>query len=129
MQLTDLPTTDLRYSIWANNQLLDIEQLGLRRNPARQNSYIHPDIKRLALLPEVSGADSNGRPLAELRTSRPAVSQYDEEMAGNIESWLLQNFSYTLDLTTERRLADDEDRIAVFLTEFKKATVNFLPVP
>ena len=62
-----------------------------------------PRIYHFARRPEVCGSNERG-PLADQRGSDAAASPLDEQIAGNIESYLRANFTYTLDLTDEATL-------------------------
>lgn len=86
-------------------------------------SRLDPLIAETARKPEVSGSDDSG-PLAPRRPPTAAPSELDLQIAQNIESYLRQNFQYTLDLTDVARISN-RDPIAAFLTDFKKGHCEY----
>jgi hypothetical protein len=86
-------------------------------------SAIEPRIAEYARRVEVSGQDSQG-PLAARRPPGEFVSALDLEIARNIEHHLQTTFSYTLDLTDARRIADTDPLVA-FLYDFRRGHCEY----
>src|SRR5439155_17000323 len=64
-------------------------------------------------------------PLARRRNPLDGPTDFDEAIARNIERYLQQNFTYTLDLSEARRLTRDEDPIVAFLYDFKRGHCEY----
>jgi hypothetical protein len=71
----------------------------------------------------VAGTDANGN-LAQQRLGTKEVSPLDERLASNFETYLKQQFLYTLDLTDAGRIAD-QDPIEQFLYDFKRGHCEY----
>ncbi len=80
-------------------------------------------IKEFALQDEVAGTDTKGN-LAQQRLGTKEVSPLDERLASNFETYLKQEFLYTLDLTDAGRIAD-QDPIEQFLYDFKRGHCEY----
>src|SRR5262249_244862 len=86
---------------------------------------VDPKIRQFAQNPDVSGSDEQG-PLARRRNPLDGVSDLDESIARNIERYLQQNFSYSLDLTEARRLTQHQEQpIVAFLYDFKRGHCEY----
>jgi transglutaminase-like putative cysteine protease/Ca2+/Na+ antiporter len=104
----------------------------------RQPSQIDPKITEYARRPDVSGRDTDGTPLVELRDKALAdarkrglkdgifdiPSKYDEAIAANIEHYLQTHFTYTLDLTDTTRI-EGRDPMVAFLYDFKRGHCEY----
>ena len=89
-------------------------------------SAIDPKIEQYARLPEVSGTDDDGRPLASLRPKgHTDPHPLDEEIARNIEQHLRTRFSYTLDLTDARKIIEGQDPLVAFLYDVKRGHCEY----
>ncbi|HSZ56507.1 MAG TPA: DUF3488 and transglutaminase-like domain-containing protein, partial [Tepidisphaeraceae bacterium] len=77
-----------------------------------------------ARLPEVCGVDRQGRNLADLRIARNGVSSLDAAVAANIERYLREHFSYTLDLTDADQIGG-KDPIEAFLYNWKRGHCEY----
>ena len=88
-------------------------------------STIDPKVREFALRAEVSGSDA-GESLAarRLRLSMGAPLVIDEEIARNFERYLQKEFTYTLDLTDAKRLADQDPMVA-FLYDLKRGHCEY----
>lgn len=138
IRLSDVLNGRIGYTVYSRNEI------GYRPMPGGAaaggravtviRSKIDPKIVEFAKRPEVSGVDENGRPLWERRllaTSATGREQFmpqphavDVQIARNIEKYLKDNFSYTLDLTdTTRR--PNEDPIVKFLEETKRGHCEY----
>jgi protein-glutamine gamma-glutamyltransferase len=84
---------------------------------------IDPEIEQFARRPEVSGGDAQGA-LAAQRDPEMPVSPLDIAIAQNFESYLRKNFTYTLDLTDARRIADRDPMVA-FLYDLKRGHCEY----
>jgi hypothetical protein len=91
---------------------------GLRRAP------VNPKIESFARRAEVSGSDAQG-PLAARRASDQATTPVDEQIALNIERYLRQNFTYTLDLTDARTSVEGQDPLVAFLYDLKRGHCEY----
>lgn len=80
-------------------------------------------IKDFAIQDDVAGTDANGN-LAQQRLATKVLSPLDELLANNFETYLKQQFLYTLDLTDARRIAD-QDPIEQFLYDFKRGHCEY----
>lgn len=99
----------LRGSPWA----------ALQTQPGAQ-SFIDPRIGEYARKPEVSGVDTDGRPLiATLRSRGPIPPPSTEQIARNIERHLQTQFTYTLDIADSRSKDDIDDPVVHFLYDSK----------
>ena len=89
--------------------------------------YRSQNPRPFALRPEVSGSDANG-PLVAQREKRlhadTEADDLDAAIAGNIESYLKKNFSYTLDLTDTKQI-EGEDPLVAFLYDRKKGHCEY----
>lgn len=102
---------------------------GLRRNRGifrwlPMTSRIDPRTTDYARQPNVSGRDSAGIPLVELRTAATGPDPLDETIARNIEHHLQSTFAYTLDLTDVSRDAQ-QDPIVGFLYDTKRGHCEY----
>jgi hypothetical protein len=89
------------------------------------SSRIAPEVAAYARLPEVSGIDSAGRPLAELRGTPDAPADIDHKIAVSMEQYLRSHFQYTLDLTDARQLLEGADPMVAFLTTVKRGHCEY----
>lgn len=96
---------------------LDIDQL------PKSHSNIDPRIAALAKDPKVSGSDAKGS-YAARRAQDALPSELDLKIAESIESYLHNNYRYTLDLTSVRRLSD-QDPLVGFLFDFKRGHCEY----
>ena len=95
---------------------------GMGETPTR--SYPVPaEVREFALRDDVAGADAKGN-LARQRLDSPEVTDVDEALARNFETYLRTNFKYTLDLT-DARLVKDKDPLVQFLTDFKRGHCEY----
>jgi hypothetical protein len=85
---------------------------------------ISKQITDYASRPDVSGVDSEGRPLATLRP-RQYVTELDADIALNIERHLKDNFTYTLDLSDAAKLKRDEDPMVAFLYTLRRGHCEY----
>jgi transglutaminase-like putative cysteine protease len=60
-------------------------------------------LREIAIRPEISGVDAEGRSLGEQRLRRGDVTEFDAAIAENIVRYFHENFRYTLDLSGEQR--------------------------
>jgi transglutaminase-like putative cysteine protease len=88
-----------------------------------QVSQYDKAIEDYARRPEVSGSDAAG-PLAERRNKYKSVDALDPVIATNICNYLRNNFTYTLDLTDEKKIGD-RDPLVAFLYDFKKGHCEY----
>ncbi|MGA2229464.1 MAG: DUF3488 and transglutaminase-like domain-containing protein, partial [Tepidisphaeraceae bacterium] len=112
-----------RYEVWST---------GTIPNPTGEDgavtSWISPEIREYARRPEVSGTDpATGRPLADLLGTADAPADINRLIAEAMQAHLRANFTYTLDLTSDRaKFADpDKDPLVVFLTDVKKGHCEY----
>src|SRR6476660_3677598 len=100
LQSTEALREPIMYKVVSRNAL-DQSSRGMPDISDSDPSPVHtvdPRIRQFAQRPEVSGADEQG-PLARRRNPLEGVSDVDEAIAKNIERYLQQNYSYSLDLT------------------------------
>jgi transglutaminase-like putative cysteine protease len=95
-----------------------------RTNARPLSAGIPERVAAYARRPEVSGVDAQNRPLASLRPRDAVVSPLDKEIASNIERHLRTTFSYTLDLTGEKR-TEGADPNEDFLYVWKKGHCEY----
>jgi protein-glutamine gamma-glutamyltransferase len=113
----------ITYEVVSSNQIIARDDFPADITPAATVRGEFPRIFEFARRPEVSGTSAAG-PLADQRISHGAVSPLDGKIARAIESYLRDNFSYTLDLTDERALAG-RDPIDAFLYDWKKGHCEY----
>lgn len=82
-----------------------------------------PRILEFALRPEVSGSDEQG-PLAARRSRDARVTDLDATIARNIERYLQETFTYTLDLTDARRI-EGQDPLVAFLYDLRRGHCEY----
>jgi transglutaminase-like putative cysteine protease len=83
-----------------------------------------PQILAFASRPEVCGSNARGS-LASQRASLPGnVDPLDAQIASNIEKYLRENFTYTLDLTDVKRI-EGRDPLVAFLYDFKRGHCEY----
>lgn len=91
-----------------------------------QSDAISPDVAAFA---KTAGGPKTGQPRVgadgkPVESGRPATT--DEEVARNIEQYMLTHFGYTLDLTGQADLfANGKDPLAVFVTQTKRGHCEF----
>jgi transglutaminase-like putative cysteine protease len=90
----------------------------------RAATAVDPKIAEYARRPDVSGADPEGRALAAQRPPGLDVADVDREIAANIERHLRTAFSYTLDLTSDKR-DNARDPVVQFLYDWKKGHCEY----
>jgi hypothetical protein len=93
-----------------------------RTDPNPIVSTIDPRVTAFAMRPEVSGVDSGGTSLAQLHLAGDKSN--DPQIARAIETYLRNNFKYTLDLTDAGSLAG-RDPVVAFLYDFKKGHCEY----
>ncbi|HEX8323789.1 MAG TPA: DUF3488 and transglutaminase-like domain-containing protein [Tepidisphaeraceae bacterium] len=84
---------------------------------------VPPEVKSFAQRDEVAGSDAGGN-LATQRLDRPGVSEIDEALARNFETYLRTKFLYTLDLT-DARVVNEKDPIVQFLYDFQRGHCEY----
>ena len=106
------------YTVSSSGELSDTPP----SSDAASRSVIDPTVAGFARQASVCGEDSSGKSLAD----RPLAGDhtFDHQIAGNIESYLRNHFTYTLDLTNEGSF-HGRDPMAVFLTDFKKGHCEY----
>lgn len=107
------------YTVFSSGELPDMGPPG---DDAASQSVIDPAIARYVRQPSVSGVDTAGRPLVEYPLAGNRA--YDHQIATNIERYLRNNFTYTLDLTDVGSLGG-RDPMEAFLTDFKKGHCEY----
>jgi protein-glutamine gamma-glutamyltransferase len=85
---------------------------------------IHPRILEFVQQPEVSGVDAQG-PLFDRLAETPFPSELHVRVAENIESYLRNNFSYTLDLSDAARIMAGQDPMVAFLYDLKRGHCEY----
>jgi len=55
----------------------------------------------------------------------PRISEYDDTIATNIQQYLRTNFTYTLDLTSDRDALLADEPMVVFLEKVKKGHCQY----
>src|SRR5262249_11289561 len=117
---TDSPmVVPVKYTIWSSGEIPGtLDPL----DGSRPRSVIDPDVARFARDPDVCGRDPDGRALAEYPLA--GNHSFDGEIAANIERYLRNNFTYTMDLTNIGSL-NGRDPMAAFLTDFKKGHCEY----
>ncbi len=137
LQAADPLQERIRYEVWSRDQISgsretadQIAGIGERDPGTRDNRYfssitsiIDPKIRQIAMQEEVSGSDEEG-PLAERRDQDEFVTNLDTTIAKNIERYLKNNFTYTLDLTDAARIGNTDPLVA-FLTDFKRGHCEY----
>ncbi|GIW77400.1 MAG: hypothetical protein KatS3mg104_2463 [Phycisphaerae bacterium] len=141
IQLSEPLTTEFTYTVYSTGQIegssesyWSLHDVPNDYNPGRRREdkqfsrerfdFAIPDkIRQFALRDDVVGKDARGN-LAQQRLKTKTVSDLDEVIARNFETYLQNNFSYTLDLTDTRRL-DEEDPLVQFLYDFKKGHCEY----
>jgi hypothetical protein len=91
----------------------------------RPLSRIDQAIAAYALRPEVSGVDSSGRSLAQLRGTPLAPPDIDHRIALAMEQHLRSQFHYTLDLTDARDEMEGRDPLVAFLYTVKRGHCEY----
>jgi hypothetical protein len=113
-------TQQIRYEVISSGKLAAGPMQFLRD---RRTFGIDPKIEQFARRPEVSGSDAQGS-LAERRGKDALVSSLDSLIAKNIETYLRDNFSYTLDLTDAARI-EGQDPMVAFLYDLKRGHCEY----
>jgi protein-glutamine gamma-glutamyltransferase len=133
--------TPLDYSVVSTNELLPIEDR-LPGNPSAPRSVltdlvswmrspasvgIDPRIREYAVRPEVIGQDDAGMPLHQKLNTNGRPNEITGVIARNIEQHLRREFSYTLDLSGEKRVDDDANRdpMVWFLYDVRKGHCQY----
>lgn len=122
------------YQVQATGQLpqQDPNLLPTQQMIGGRVASIDPQVRQLAMRPEVSGSSPQGA-LASLRANTLQkdssgavlpVSKYDDQIAQNIEHYLRSNYIYDLDLTDTRRI-EGRDPIVAFLYDFKRGHCEY----
>jgi transglutaminase-like putative cysteine protease len=147
----DHPATAVTYQVLASGSLGADPPLAVSgTDPRETDGPIPKEIRDYALRQDVSGADARGS-LALQRYERykqnhapaaisgaqlpdfpdigpdesvAAADDLDEQIAGNIERHLKNNFAYTLDLTDVKTI-EGRDPLAAFLYDFKKGHCEY----
>ncbi len=86
-------------------------------------SRIDPKIRDFAQRTDVSGSDAEGALAARRGNGR--ISDLDETIALNIESYLQKNYTYTLDLSDARRIVYGQDPLVAFLYDLKRGHCEY----
>jgi protein-glutamine gamma-glutamyltransferase len=120
LRLGEVPPVAVDYEVQSRG-FVGVD-LGVQRFAPR--SRIDPRITEFARRPEVSGTEADGRSLAQIRGAEFGPHRLDEVIAGNIESYLRTQFSYTLDLTDATR-KPGEDPLVQFLYETKRGHCEY----
>ncbi|HEX8339934.1 MAG TPA: DUF3488 and transglutaminase-like domain-containing protein, partial [Tepidisphaeraceae bacterium] len=108
----------------AGNNAADFAGDGGEGGNDRVRPYPVPkEVTEFALRDEVAGVDARGN-LARQRLAANGISDLDEQVARNIERYLQTQFTYTLDLTDARRVAN-KDPMVQFLYDFKKGHCEY----
>ncbi len=138
IQLSENLTGDLPYTVTStglvaphssetrDRNLLDPfmpRELQRRWEASRVQYAVPPRIREFALQDDVAGSDAKGN-LAQQKIEKSQVSEIDALLAANFEHYLKENFTYTLDLTDAKRVAD-EDPLVQFLYDFKKGHCEY----
>lgn len=123
LQTAEVLTRKIRYEVMSTGELTSA--------PAASDDYfqrirsnIPASIEPIARSVAVSGYDENSRPLAPQRPKGEFVTDVDILIAQNIERYLRDNFTYTLDLTDAARVGD-RDPLVAFLTDFKRGHCEY----
>ncbi len=132
LQVSEPITDTVRYTV-VSTQALPVDSrdmphrlqqaMGLR-NGSQDTVGIDRQIYDFARRPEVSGRAPDGTPLAELRDPMPRVTQFDAQIARNIETYLQNEFEYTLDLTDALQIGR-EDPLVQFVTQLKRGHCEY----
>jgi hypothetical protein len=124
LQLRDSLMGDFAYTVVSAGQF---GASPLQRGPMRgEPPPVYPVPKEIgdyALRDDVAGVDERGN-LGRQRLSSPGLSDLDEKIARNIESYLQTQFTYTLDLTDAKRVAN-KDPLVQFLYDFKRGHCEY----
>jgi transglutaminase-like putative cysteine protease len=84
-----------------------------------------PEIFNYARRPDVCGADANGISLGDTRVGMAAsTTDLDARIASNIEHYLQNNFTYTLDLTNAESL-EGREPLSMFLQTWKRGHCEY----
>ncbi|MBC7785656.1 MAG: DUF3488 domain-containing protein, partial [Burkholderiales bacterium] len=119
LQAQDAMMGDFPYTV-VSCGVIGADTIERTDEPDEKRFAIPPEIREFALRPEVSGATGQ----AQQRLARDSVSELDEQIAHSIEQHLQTNFSYTLDLTDARRVAD-KDPLVEFLYTLKRGHCEY----
>jgi hypothetical protein len=142
MQRTEAIHLPLEYEVVSNNALsapsaaeLDNSRFGRLRATIRSamgggNTGAQPnnvsvplvaddEITTFARDPAVSG------PNVSKRVPTAVLTEYDEEIARNIEQYFKANFEYTLDLTDVASLFEGRDPLAVFVSQTRRGHCQY----
>ncbi len=106
-----------------SRRLRDFIGAGPTIDPELRRSVIDPRIEEFARREEVSGTNEAGS-LAAQRPADARTHELDATIAANIESYLRNNFAYTLDLTDTRRITG-EDPLVGFLYDFQRGHCEY----
>jgi hypothetical protein len=119
LQWVDTPNQHSKYSIAYTGVLGEIPP-----DAYHQRSNIDPLIAEYARRPDVSGGLADRR--LEIASTQPAnkATEFDEQIAHDIESHLRSNFQYTLDLTDADRIRGQDPMVA-FLYKFKRGHCEY----
>jgi transglutaminase-like putative cysteine protease len=126
LETLDVPTEKVNYEVISSNQIDPPPQNPYSvGKPAARAAAAFPRIFDFAKRPEVCGSDAQGS-LGEQRAqqSPDQASPLDEEIARNIERYLRDNFTYTLDLTDERSVRN-RDPLEAFLYDWKRGHCEY----
>jgi len=136
IQLPEQLTSEFNYTVVSTNEppipttqpsqrpLSDfLNRMATPPSDAPQTYPVPAEIKSFAMRDAVAGVDANGN-LAKQRLAKRSISALDEQIADNFEKYLQRNFSYTLDLTDARRVAD-QDPLVQFLYDFKRGHCEY----
>jgi transglutaminase-like putative cysteine protease len=113
----------LRYEVISRDEVIEALPGVRSRDGVGAKSVIDPKIEQFARRADVSGSDERG-PLAERRDKLARVSLVDATIAANIESFLRNNFLYTLDLTDARRI-EGQDPMVAFVYDLRRGHCEY----
>lgn len=126
LQTADPMLQRMEYTVMSRDRLIADPQLMTAPRTNSQRQYLNsidPQILAFAQRPEVCGSDEQG-PLAARRPRESRVTDLDTRIAQNIETYLKDNFTYTLDLTDAARIAG-RDPLVAFLYDFKRGHCEY----
>lgn len=123
LQSAEVLNRKIRYEVMSSGELTSVPAAGDDYFQTIR-SHIHPDVEPIARSLAVSGADEANRPLAPQRPKGEFVTDVDIAIARNIEKYLRDNFTYTLDLTDAAKVGD-RDPLVAFLTDFKRGHCEY----
>ena len=124
LETIEAPTDKVTYDVVSTNSLNPPPQFPyLALQSATRVRELFPRIFEFARRPEVCGSDDRGS-LGDQRIGQGEVSPLDEQIARNIEQYLRNNFSYTLDLTDEKSVRG-RNPLESFLYDWKRGHCEY----